>query len=425
MRIATAAGALAIGIAATPAFAESAEDITVKIRGLGQFDVADYLQSGIARFLPAANGPDLSSGANFRRAYIGVQGNAFSVWSYNLNFDFGGSGGTEKDGHIQSAYIQYDGLAPFTFRIGAYPPPAGLEDSTSPQDTLFLERTAPSDILRNTAAGDGRDAASIIYASERFFGAISFTGGKVGDGVTFDEQQALVGRVSGVAYRDADTNIVLSGSITHVLRGAESAAGPGSPRLLTLSAAPELTVDATGTKLVSTGALDAGTATEWGAETGGNWKSLYAQAGYFGYRIDPRTAARNLAFHGWYAQASWVLTGERRRYNKSTAAFASPKPEKNATLENGGMGAWELAARYSDLDLDDRAGIAGAAAPAGGVRGGEQKIWTIGLNWYPDSVFKFMFDYQHVDVSRLGNATPFANVGQQFNALSARAQISF
>jgi phosphate-selective porin OprO and OprP len=423
MRIATAAAALAI--AAAPAFAETGDDVTVKIRGLAQFDAADYLQSGSARYLAAANGPDLSSGSNFRRAYLGVQGKAFSVWSYNLNFDFGGSGGTEKDGHIQSAYVQYDGFAPFAFRIGAYAPPAGLEDSTSPQDTLFLERTAPSDVLRNTAAGDGRDAASVIYAGDRIFAALSFTGGKVGDGVTFDEQNALVGRISGAAYRDADTDIVLSGSITHVLRGAGSAAGPGSPRFLTLSAAPELTVDATGTKLVSTGNLDIDTATDWGVETGGNWRSLYAQAGYFGYRIHPQTASRDLSFHGWYAQASWVLTGERRSYSKSTAAFASPRPEKNATLENGGSGVWELAARYSDVDLDDRAGNAGFPAPAGGVRGGEQKIWTIGLNWYPDSVFKFTLDYQHVDVSRLSSTTPFADVGQQFSAVSTRAQISF
>ena len=399
------------------AHAASIGDVTAAVHGLAQFDIADYFQSGGARLLPAAYGPELSSGSNFRRAYLGVQGKAFSVWSYNLNFDFGGSGGTETGGHIQSAYVQYDGFAPFAFRIGAFAPAAGLEDSTAAQDTLFLERTAPSDVLRNTAGGDGRDAASIIYAGERVFAAISFTGGKVGDAAVLGEQQALVGRASGLVYRDADSNVVLSGSFTHVLRGAGAAGGAHN---LTLSAAPELTVD--GTKLVTTGALDIDRATEWGVEAGGNWESLYAQAGTFDYAVKPRTIP-DLAFHGWYAQASWVITGERRSYNKSSAAFSAPTPD--STIEKGGAGAWELAARYSDLDLNDRAGLAGIAAPTGGIRGGEQKIWTAGINWYPDSFFKFTLDYQRVNIARIAAATPFASVGQQYNALSARAQFSF
>ncbi len=396
------------------AHAASPGDVTAAIHGLAQFDSAGYFQSGSARLLPAAYGPELSSGSNFRRAYLGVQGKAFSVWSYNLNFDFGGSSGTETGGHIQSAYVQYDGAAPFAFRIGAFAPAAGLEDLTAAQDTLFLERTAPSDVLRNTAGGDGRDAASIIYAGERVFAAISFTGGKVGDSAVLGEQQALVGRASGLVHRDADSNVVLSGSFTHVLRGA------GGAHNLTLSAAPELTVD--GTKLVTTGTLDIDSATEWGAEAGGNWKNFYAQAGTFDYAIKPRTTPA-LAFHGWYAQASWVITGERHGYNKSSAAFTAPTPD--STIEKGGTGAWELAARYSDLDLNDRAGLAGIAAPIGGIRGGEQKIWTAGINWYPDSFFKFALDYQRVNIARLAAAAPFASVGQQYNALSARAQFSF
>jgi phosphate-selective porin OprO/OprP len=412
-----------LGLAAQ-AHAASSGDVTVAIHGLAQFDAAGYFQSDSAHLLPAAYGPDLSDGSNFRRAYLGVQGKAFSVWSYNLNFDFGGSAGTEKDGHIQSAYVQYDGAAPFAFRVGAFPPAAGLEDSTAPQDTLFLERAAASDVMRNTAAGDGRDGASIVYAGERLFAALSFTGGKVGDSAVFGEQTALVGRAAGIAYRDENALIVLSGSVTHVLRGAGAAAGPGAAHTLALSAAPELTVDSTGTKLVTTGTLNIDSATEWGVETGAEWKNLYAQGGYFHYAV-AKHAAPDLAFSGWYAQASWLLTGERRGYKTSSAAFTAPEVEKNSALENGGIGAWELAARYSDLDLNDRAGIAGSATPAGGIRGGEQKIWTAGLNWYPDSFVRFALDYQRVRIDRLASAAPFSSVGQQYNALSARAQFSF
>jgi len=41
--------------------------------------------------------------------------------SYNVNFDFGGAGGTETPGRVQSLYVQHDGLGPFAVRVGAYP----------------------------------------------------------------------------------------------------------------------------------------------------------------------------------------------------------------------------------------------------------------------------------------------------------------
>ncbi|HEV2560538.1 MAG TPA: porin [Rhizomicrobium sp.] len=399
-------------------------NFTAAIRILGQFDAAYYVQGGSAVLLPVANGPDLSSGTNIRRAQLGVQGKLFGDWSYFVNTEFGGSGGTESQGRIQSLYIQYDGLKPFAVRIGAYPPAAGLEDSTSSSDTLFLERAAPSDILRNTVGGDGRDAASVFYAGDGFFAALSWTGGKVADAAVFDEQNAALGRVSYLAYSDRDAKLVLSASGAHVFRPADTAPGPNVARTLTLSSAPELTVDSTGTKLISTGAIDANSATIWGAEAALQWHSLYAQGGYFDYRINqrlltppPALPKSDLDFNGWYLQASWVLTGETRVYKTDSAAFASPKPDSV-------WGAWELGARYSVLDLNDNSGNAGLVT--GGVRGGEQKIWSAGINWYPNSALRFAADYQHIDISRLGNSAPFLglSVGQKLDAVSLRAQIS-
>jgi phosphate-selective porin OprO/OprP len=156
-----------------PTFTSADGNFSAAIRALVQFDWGTYMQSTSARTLPAAFGPDLSSGTNFRRVYLGIQGKAFGNWSYNANFDFGGSGGTESAGRIQSVYMQFDGLAPFAFRIGAYPPPANIEDSTSAGDTIFLERNAPSDLQRNLAGGDGRDAVSLLYTGEELFGALS------------------------------------------------------------------------------------------------------------------------------------------------------------------------------------------------------------------------------------------------------------
>jgi len=389
---------------------------SLAIRALGQFDAAYYMQSGKAASLPAANGPDLASGTNIRRAQLGIRGALFGDWSYNFNYDFGGS--ANEAAHIQAMYVQYDGWKPFAFRIGAFPPAIGLEDSTSASDTLFLERAAPSDILRSSIGGAGRDAVSVMYAGDNLFGALSLSGSKAGAGASFDEQEAVIGRLAYSPWHSSDGSFVISGTAADMFRGNDSVAGPGSPRPFTLSAPPELTEDSNGVKLVSTGGVNTDSAKYWGLEAGGTWRSVYAAAGYFGYDINQRAAVPtkpDLNFDGWYAQASWVITGGSRSYSTSTAAYTPPKAE-------GAWGAWELAGRYSDVDLNDKSGVFGLATPYGGVRGGEQKIWTAGINWYPNAALRFELDYQWIDVDRLSGAG--ADVGQDLQALSLRTQIA-
>lgn len=390
---------------------------SLAIRALGQFDAAYYMQSARALALPS--GEDFSSGTNFRRAQLGIQGKLFGDWSYTINTEFGGSGGTESGGRLQSLYVEYDGLKPFAFRIGAYPPAVGLEDNTGAADTLFLERTAPSDIVRNAVGGDGRDAASLLYVGDSFYGSLSYTGGKVGDSPVFDEQQSVLARAA-YTWADKDSRVALSATGADMFRGPDATPGPGAARALTLAAAPELTVDSSGTRLVSTGAVDTENARLWGVEAGATWHSFYAQGGYFGYAlgqraIAPAAAKPDLNFDGWYAQASWTIAGEGRGWSKANAAFTQPKSDS-------AWGAWEVAARYSDLDLNDRAGIFALATPYGGIRGGEQKIWTAGINWYPNDVLHFALDYQWIDLSRLDPLG--ANIGQDVQALSFRSQVA-
>jgi phosphate-selective porin OprO and OprP len=138
-------------------------------------------------------------------------------------------------------------------------------------------------------------------------------------------------------------------------------------------------------------------------------------------------------------QGSWILTGETRRYDMATAAFQGPRPFVPFSSA-GGFGAWELALRYSHLDLDFHSGLAGTAATADAVRGGEQNILTLGVNWYVNSNVKVMLNWLHVDVDRLnpagvGNLTPFGpapatppigvQIGQDLDIYGLRTQYSF
>ncbi|HEY0106552.1 MAG TPA: porin [Rhizomicrobium sp.] len=409
---------------------------SLAIRALVQYDNAYFMQSAQARQLAAANGPDLSSGSNFRRAQLGIQGKVFGDWNYFFNYDFGSgaSSGNELQGRVQQAYVEYAGLAPFAFRIGAYPWSANLEDATGAGDVIFLERNAPSDLSRSLAGGDGRDGIGILYAGDQLFASLAYTGGKASDtNLFFDEQQALVGRVSDLFYADGDWKLLASAAATYVLHGGDATAGAGSARNITLQDGPELTTDDQSLRLISTGALNVSRAWNWGVEGAAEWRSVYTQAGYFGYGMDQiGVGAAALDFSGWYAQASWILTGESRPYNVANGSFSNPKPRIPFALGGWGPGAWELAARYSDLDLNDHAGTLGHALPAGGIRGGDQRIFTAEVNWYPNSVLKFALQYQNTDIDRIGTvpagfghgALNNAQVGQRFDTIAFRSQIS-
>jgi phosphate-selective porin OprO/OprP len=147
---------------------------------------------------------------------------------------------------------------------------------------------------------------------------------------------------------------------------------------------------------------------------------------WFRYKIERRNSALpDPHFTGWYVQGSWVLTGEPRVYNPVEARFDAPKMAYNFNPEAGTWGAFELAARYSDLDLNYREGALGTtpAATLGAVRGGEQKIYTVGVNWYLNPSMRVMVDYQHVDVDRLSGVG--AQIGQKYNAVAARLQFNY
>jgi phosphate-selective porin OprO/OprP len=455
-----------------PVIASADGNFTFAVRAVLQTDWGYYMQSAAATKLPTTYGPDFSSGTNLRRAEIGFQGKVFGDWSYYFLYEFGNPT-TEAPGHILNSYIQYDGLAPWGFRIGVYAPPSNLEDGTAGADLMFFERNSPSNMQRGIAGSEGRDAISILYMGDRLFGALSFTGGKVQDTAVFDEQQALVGRTSYLLYSDSDAHLLVGANGTYVIKLPDAVANgsatlatvPGGTALATatLSDLPEFSVDSNGYKLANTGALPANHISQWGLETAGNYQNFYGQAGYYGFQVSRTPVAYTVFsaantsgttvvrptsnnFSAWYLQSSWILTGESKAYVPATGTFTTPKPAQPFSLSKGDWGAWELAARYSDLNLNDLVSntsniVTGWTATSktytyyNTVRGGDQRIITLGLNWYPNNAVRFLLDYQLIGVSRLQTpatvatlgtpALPAVNGGQNLQTVALRAQIAF
>jgi phosphate-selective porin OprO/OprP len=404
-----------------PTFTSPDGNFKFAVRSVAQFDAAHYE----VKPLTAAN--DLVSGTNFRRVRLGIEGTAYKDWSYGLWGEFGGSGGETPV--LNQAYVEYSGFKPFgvdDFRIraGAWATPAGLEDATSNTEELFLERGAAAELVRGLAAGDGRAGVGVIARGPAWYASATWTGKVVGVPATaeFNQQSGFVVRAAYNLLHGPDYDVHIGGSIQGIITPADTAAGAAVTEAVRLQERPELRVS--GTRLVDTGAIASDGETSYGLEGGASFRNLYAAGEW--YKIDvSRTGASAFdpSFSGWYLQGAWDITGEHRVWSNANGGFNGIKPAKPFNLSKGDWGAWEVAARYSVLDLNDRAGIAGVATPAGGIRGGDQKITTVGLNWYPNSFVRFLLDYQWARVNRL-SATG-SSLGEHVDVVSFRSQFAF
>jgi phosphate-selective porin OprO/OprP len=420
-----------------------------------QFDAAQYFQSPAGN--PAtdlrrdatsptdAHARELKDGTLFRRARLGADGTAFKDFDYRILLDFGGAG-VENTGQLYEGWVQYNGLRPLKVRIGAFSPSLGLEDQGSTNGMPFLERPGASDTARALAGGDTRTAVQVFANGDRWFAAGAVTGRTVGvvntgtvtgTAQTYSDQLGLTGRIAFQPFHGYDWLIQTGVHGSYVDRPANTAGPTGTNGVTPISSytvrfndTPELRVD--GTKFIDTGAINARHADTIGLELAAQKKNLFLQAEYESFNIDRSDAGlSNPHFYGWYVEGTWILTGEARKFNAGTAAFDAPPVEHPFKLHGGGWGAWEVGLRYSEMNLNYHAGAAGTALGADGIRGGDQKIFTAGINWYLNPVVRLMLDYEHVEIDRLSpNAVTYvtpvgAQIGQTYNVIAIRSQAAF
>ncbi len=126
-----------------------------------------------------------------------------------------------------------------------------------------------------------------------------------------------------------------------------------------------------------------------GAELAGVFGPLSFQSEYMYTEIDQNTFD-SANFSGWYVMGSYFLTGEHRAYKTSNGVFSRLRPKKNFTTDEGGWGAWEVALRYSQLDLQNRMATVDS--------GDELDDITVALNWYLNPNTRVMWNYVHAEL---------------------------
>lgn len=399
-----------------PTIASADGRFSASVRGVMQLDAAQYFQDDDLG--ASVVGRDLSSGTNVRRGRLGVEGKLFGDFDYNILLDFGGSG-ADGNATLHELWLQYSGIDPLKIRVGAFNPNVGLEDAGSTSGSLFPERPSSSSVTRALAGDDKRIAAQVLANGDHWLAAAAVTGAKAGDGATFDEQLGYTFRVAATPLYGEDWRVHVGANGSIVAQPAQTSVD--GPYPVKIEDRPELRVD--GTRLVSTGDIDAGGARHWGLELAAQKKNWLLQGEYFDIAVDRRIPASGVSdpgFTGWYVEGGWLLTGEARKYNTGAAAFDAPPVARPFDLDKGQWGAWELAARYSVLDLNHNEF---STVTADRVRGGEQTIWTVGVNWFLNPAVRFSLDWLDVSVDRLNTAG--VQIGQDFEAVNLRSQFAF
>ena len=146
-----------------------------------------------------------------------------------------------------------------------------------------------------------------------------------------------------------------------------------------ISARPESYANST--KLIDTGIInDASKVNTIGLEAAAMMGKLSLQGEYVAATAT-RDQGPEITLDGGYVMASMFISGGHLRYRKSTGSFQGPRLK-------GKSGAWEVAARYSTLSLQDQ-----------DVLGGKEQNLTLGLNWYMNSHFRMMFNAVHAEAS--------------------------
>jgi phosphate-selective porin OprO/OprP len=410
---------------------------SIALTGRMHFDMGAYPNYSPNRPNVAPN--NLNAGENLRRGRIGVLGKIAGDWNFGLIYDFGGSNdngpaagssaAATPSGGIETAELTYNGFRPFAFELGYQDVPYTLDEATSSNDIMFIERASSQVIAANLAAGDFRSNIGGHWNNDRAWVGVYGTGGTSGAShAGLGQQFGAVGRAT-YQILQSDAYSLHVGADVEGLMKPESNAGVRS--ITTFSDRPEDRIDTTQiltTGTIGTAANPVSGANVAGFELAGGLGSLFGQAEYFHYTVN-RTNASTLSFNGGYAQASYTLTGEHRKYNPGTGAYSGISPDHPFSLTGGTWGAWELAARYSVVDLNSNFTPGVALTTTNGVAGGQQQIATLGVNWYVNNNIRFLFDYLHGFVDKnsgvAATAPLGAGIGGRFDSVEARAQVAF
>lgn len=352
---------------------------TFRATGFFHLDAARFAQDEVSRTTLG----DIPDGVAFRRARLAGTGNLTEDITYMMEFDFSNTQPDFVDVWVDFARVPYLGH----LRIGRWRQPFGMAALTGIRDLPFLERPLPFALspFRQTGIGfyNHADDLTATWAFSGYRYLTDFFGNTVGDNGGY----GLTGRATFLPVDNGeDTLIHLGGSYTFNDPARDILQFFSPPEVFVAqNLVPFQPTPIDGTPFfVSTGDLPANYYHGFNLEAA--WGS-----GPFAVQTEARWAVvkqlggGTVTLPSCYVDVRYVLTGETIPYDRKTGVFTGVRPNHPFTFNGcGGPGAWELAARYSYIDLDGTIGTG---------PGRSLDSLTFGVNWYLNPYVKFQFNY--------------------------------
>ena len=397
----------------------------VKVTGFFQADAGYFNQSGgnIAQY------GTIQNDMGFRRARLAAVGDVSKSVGYMLELDFASPGRPS----FMDVWVDVHDVPLFgNVRVGQWRQPFGMDELTSVRELTFLERPLMFGLapFRETGIGfhDTNQEQTITWAGSVFGFPTDAWGnvyGNKGVGTAFRLTANPIYEDEGrqVLHVGFDHSFTMPGNAGAAYRNTAEYGGPAGS-----STAQTVPGGATGGGttgdvpfIYNTGPLFYDNANLLNAELAGVYNSLHWQSEARFSVMD--FGGATVTVPAFYCQAGYLLTGEVRPYNKVAGVLGRIKPLR-PWGECGGIGAWEVAARYSYIDTNPTVPYAPAAtAPAqpGGpliAWGGAVNDVTFGVNWYLNQYTKFQFNYIVANSNRGG-------VSNVCDIVALRAQLDF
>lgn len=372
----------------------------LRLRGYGQIDGRTFLNDD------NATGKDEIIARRLRP----VLESKVEDFEFRLMPDF--AGGTFR---LFDAYADYKPDDAINVRVGKFKPPVGLERLESATAVTFIERGLPTNLAPS------RDFGAQLYGS-LFSDALEYQVGVFNGSPDLgtsdsdvDDKKDVAARLFARPFSQSDAVALrglgfgAGGSIgeregTGTNTGLGDYRSPGQQTVFRYLS---------GTAAGSTVAADG---THWRA-----YPQAYYYYGPFGgiaeyavsnQEVTKGAAREKLQHKAWQLSASYVLTGE-------DASFTGVTPSENFSLEKGGWGAWEIAARIGQLDFDDDAFPLFASATSSVT---EETSAGLGVNWYFNPNVKWAVNY---DVTKFDGGAAGGADRPKEHAVFTRVQYQF
>jgi phosphate-selective porin OprO/OprP len=349
------------------------------------------------------------NGVLARRARIGVLGTFAGDWDYALIYDFGGT--PDAASFVENAYVTYKGIKNLYIDGGYLDVPYTLDEATSSNNITFIERASSQTVATNIGAGDNRAAFGFHANGDNWWVGSYFTGPSSTVSHSLRPQTGATARGVFVPVNNEVGSLIVGADAQFLF---DTGGAVNTNNLSSFSDRIESRIDPATNALLNANAFltNVKGVQVYSGEAAGQIGSFYAQGEYFDYSVQRMSGFADAHFTGGYAQASYVLTGEKRKYNPVTGSYGSVNPANPAHWQSGNYGAWEIAARYSEMNLNDFL-----------VKGGELKNTTLGLNWYVNTNIRFMFNWVHGQVDKATAAN--LDIGAKYDVYSMRTQVAF